>query len=185
VAVKDGAKEVASDVGSGKQTVDIKAALMAAKGIDASHIDVNTNADTKTVTLEGTVPTAAQKTAVESVARDKAKGYRIRNLLTVAKPRVSEGTHGHELHSAGAHSPRRHRSRLRCRRQSDRRRGPRRAHRFDGPRFIGAVIGPWVAARLQLPEPFTVHISGHPFPVLWSIIGAALFVAIVHLFSRR
>jgi uncharacterized membrane protein YeaQ/YmgE (transglycosylase-associated protein family) len=51
--------------------------------------------------------------------------------------------------------------------------------------FIGAVIGPWVAARLQLPEPFTVNISGHPFPVLWSIIGAALFVAIVHLFSRR
>ena len=77
--------DVASDVGAGKQTVDIKAALMAAKGIDASHIDVNTDADTKTVTLEGTVPTAAQKTAAESVARDKAKGYRIRNLLTVAK----------------------------------------------------------------------------------------------------
>ena len=51
--------------------------------------------------------------------------------------------------------------------------------------FIGALIGPWIAARLKLPEPFTVHISGHPFPVLWSIIGAALFVAIVHLFYRR
>jgi uncharacterized membrane protein YeaQ/YmgE (transglycosylase-associated protein family) len=51
--------------------------------------------------------------------------------------------------------------------------------------FIGAVIGPWVAARLALPEPFMIEISGHPFPVLWSIIGAALFVAIVHLFSRR
>ena len=51
--------------------------------------------------------------------------------------------------------------------------------------FIGALIGPWVAAQLRLPEPFTVNISGHPFPVLWSIIGAALFVAIVHLFSRR
>ena len=51
--------------------------------------------------------------------------------------------------------------------------------------FIGALIGPWVAARLKLPEPFTVSISGHPFPVLWSIIGAALFVALIHLFSRR
>jgi len=51
--------------------------------------------------------------------------------------------------------------------------------------FIGALIGPWVATRLKLSEPFTVHISGHSFPVLWSIIGAALFVAIVHLFSRR
>jgi len=51
--------------------------------------------------------------------------------------------------------------------------------------FIGALIGPWVAARLRLPEPLTVNISGHPFPVVWSIIGAALFVAIVHLFYRR
>jgi uncharacterized membrane protein YeaQ/YmgE (transglycosylase-associated protein family) len=30
-----------------------------------------------------------------------------------------------------------------------------------------------------------VTIGGHPFPVLWSIIGAALFVAIIHLVSRR
>ena len=51
--------------------------------------------------------------------------------------------------------------------------------------FIGALIGPWVAAQLKLPEPFTVNISGHPFPMLWSIIGAALFVAILHLFYRR
>ena len=51
--------------------------------------------------------------------------------------------------------------------------------------FIGAVLGPWVAAQLKLSEPFTVNISGHPFPVLWSIIGAALFVAIIHLVSRR
>ena len=51
--------------------------------------------------------------------------------------------------------------------------------------FIGALIGPWIAGRLKLPEPFTVNISGHPFPVLWSIIGAALFVAIIHLFYRR
>jgi len=60
--VKEGAKEVASDVGARKQTVDVKAGLMAAKGIDASHIDVDTDADTKTVTLKGTVPTAAPTT---------------------------------------------------------------------------------------------------------------------------
>lgn len=51
--------------------------------------------------------------------------------------------------------------------------------------FIGALLGPWVARKLQLPEPFMVTIGGHPFPVLWSIIGAALFVAIIHLLSRR
>ncbi len=51
--------------------------------------------------------------------------------------------------------------------------------------FVGALLGPWVADKLSLPEPFMLTIGGHPFPVLWSIIGAALFVAIIHLFSRR
>lgn len=51
--------------------------------------------------------------------------------------------------------------------------------------FIGALLGPWVAGKLGLPEPFMVNIGGTPFPVLWSIIGAALFVAIIHLISRR
>ena len=50
--------------------------------------------------------------------------------------------------------------------------------------FIGALLGPWVAGKLSLPEPFMIDIGGHPFPVLWSIIGAALFVVIIHLFSR-
>jgi uncharacterized membrane protein YeaQ/YmgE (transglycosylase-associated protein family) len=51
--------------------------------------------------------------------------------------------------------------------------------------FVGALLGPWVAVQMKLPEPFMVHISGQSFPVLWSIIGAALFVAIIHLISRR
>ena len=51
--------------------------------------------------------------------------------------------------------------------------------------FIGALIGPWFARALKLPEPLMVTIDRHPFPVLWSIIGAAVFVAVIHLFSRR
>lgn len=51
--------------------------------------------------------------------------------------------------------------------------------------FVGALLGPWVARLLKLPEPFMISIGGQAFPVLWSIIGAALFVAIIHLFSRR
>ncbi|HVS13625.1 MAG TPA: GlsB/YeaQ/YmgE family stress response membrane protein [Thermoanaerobaculia bacterium] len=51
--------------------------------------------------------------------------------------------------------------------------------------FIGALLGPWLAGKLGLPEPFMVNIGGQPFPVLWSIIGAALFVALIHLISRR
>ncbi len=51
--------------------------------------------------------------------------------------------------------------------------------------FIGALLGPWVALQLKLPEPLVIHLSGHPFPVLWSIIGAALFVGFIHLISGR
>ena len=51
--------------------------------------------------------------------------------------------------------------------------------------FVGALLGPWLAVQMKLPEPFMLHISGQSFPILWSIIGAALFVAIIHLISRR
>jgi uncharacterized membrane protein YeaQ/YmgE (transglycosylase-associated protein family) len=51
--------------------------------------------------------------------------------------------------------------------------------------FIGALLGPWVAHQLGLSEPFVLHISGQSFPILWSIIGAALFVALLHLLSGR
>lgn len=51
--------------------------------------------------------------------------------------------------------------------------------------FIGAIVGPWLAAQLKLSEPLMVNIGGHPFGILWSIIGAAIFVAFIHLISRR
>jgi uncharacterized membrane protein YeaQ/YmgE (transglycosylase-associated protein family) len=51
--------------------------------------------------------------------------------------------------------------------------------------FIGAMLGPLVARALNLREPFTVVVDGHPFPVVWSIVGAALLVALLHLTYRR
>jgi uncharacterized membrane protein YeaQ/YmgE (transglycosylase-associated protein family) len=51
--------------------------------------------------------------------------------------------------------------------------------------FIGALFGPWLAHQLKLSEPLVVRVAGRPFPVVWSIIGAALFLAVLHLFSRR
>jgi uncharacterized membrane protein YeaQ/YmgE (transglycosylase-associated protein family) len=51
--------------------------------------------------------------------------------------------------------------------------------------FIGALIGPWLARELHLSEPLVVRVDGHPFGILWSIIGAALFVAVVHAASGR
>ena len=46
--------------------------------------------------------------------------------------------------------------------------------------FIGALFGPWVAGQLNLAEPLMLDVSGQPFPIVWSIIGAALFVALIH-----
>lgn len=51
--------------------------------------------------------------------------------------------------------------------------------------LIGAMLGSWIAHRLKLPELVLVEVGRHPFPVLWSIIGAALFVALMHLLSGR
>ncbi len=51
--------------------------------------------------------------------------------------------------------------------------------------FIGALFGPWLAHQLKLSEPLVLSVAGRPFPIVWSIIGAALFLAVLHLFSRR
>jgi len=49
--------------------------------------------------------------------------------------------------------------------------------------FVGALLGSVIANAMHLPELFTVMVEHRPFPVLWSIIGAAVFVALVHLIS--
>jgi uncharacterized membrane protein YeaQ/YmgE (transglycosylase-associated protein family) len=51
--------------------------------------------------------------------------------------------------------------------------------------FIGALIGLWLARTLRLPELFSVHIGTTSFPIIWSIIGSALFVALITLLTRR
>ena len=51
--------------------------------------------------------------------------------------------------------------------------------------FIGAVIGMWLARSLKLPELFAIDIGGTKFPIIWSIIGATLFVAVIGLLTRR
>lgn len=51
--------------------------------------------------------------------------------------------------------------------------------------FIGALVGMLIARKLNLPEPLPLQIGTVPFPVVWSIIGSALFVAVISLISRR
>ena len=51
--------------------------------------------------------------------------------------------------------------------------------------FVGAVVGMWMARMLGLPELFAIQIGTTNFPIVWSIIGSALFVAIIALLTRR
>jgi uncharacterized membrane protein YeaQ/YmgE (transglycosylase-associated protein family) len=51
--------------------------------------------------------------------------------------------------------------------------------------FIGAWLGTWLARTIGLPELLMVNIGGQPFPIVWAIIGSALFAAIIALFTRR
>jgi uncharacterized membrane protein YeaQ/YmgE (transglycosylase-associated protein family) len=51
--------------------------------------------------------------------------------------------------------------------------------------FVGALLGSYIAHAVHLPELLVITVDRHPFPILWSIIGAAVFVAIVHLLSGR
>ena len=51
--------------------------------------------------------------------------------------------------------------------------------------FIGALLGVWLARVLHLPELFSVQIGTTSFPIVWSIVGSALFVAVISLLTRR
>jgi uncharacterized membrane protein YeaQ/YmgE (transglycosylase-associated protein family) len=50
--------------------------------------------------------------------------------------------------------------------------------------FVGALIGMWLARMMSLPELFTLEFGEVRFPIVWSIIGSALFVAVIGFLSR-
>lgn len=51
--------------------------------------------------------------------------------------------------------------------------------------FVGALLGTWIARELGLPEVFAIQVGGQGFPIVWSIIGGALFAAVLALLTRR
>ncbi|MDO8550642.1 MAG: GlsB/YeaQ/YmgE family stress response membrane protein [Ignavibacteria bacterium] len=51
--------------------------------------------------------------------------------------------------------------------------------------FVGALLGTWIARELGLSEIFVLNIGDVAFPVLWAIIGAAIFTGILSLLSPR
>ena len=53
-----------------------------------------------------------------------------------------------------------------------------------GVGFIGALVGTWLARKFGLPDFFEVKVGTMPFPVVWSIAGAAIFTALISLMTR-
>jgi len=51
--------------------------------------------------------------------------------------------------------------------------------------FIGALLGTWISRELGLGEMFIVRIGDINFPVVWAIIGAVLFTAILSLLTPK
>ena len=67
------------------ETADVKLAISMDKTVDASDINVDTDAATKIVTLKGTVASGEQKARAEAIAVREATGYRVVNQLVVKR----------------------------------------------------------------------------------------------------
>jgi uncharacterized membrane protein YeaQ/YmgE (transglycosylase-associated protein family) len=51
--------------------------------------------------------------------------------------------------------------------------------------LVGAFLGHWLARQLGLPPLLEIQVDGQSFPIVWSIVGSVILVAIAALFSRR
>ncbi len=51
--------------------------------------------------------------------------------------------------------------------------------------FIGAYIGQILARELDFPDIISFQVSGVNFPIIWSVIGAALFVSVVSIMAPK
>jgi uncharacterized membrane protein YeaQ/YmgE (transglycosylase-associated protein family) len=51
--------------------------------------------------------------------------------------------------------------------------------------FIGALLGNWLAHQIGVADFFAVTVAGVRIPILWTIIGAALFCGLLQLLGRR
>ena len=80
---KEAARDASGAVAAAVETIDVKSALMADRTVDASHINVDTFHETKTVVLKGSVKSATQRDEAARIAAAEAPSYRIDNQLTV------------------------------------------------------------------------------------------------------
>ncbi|MCW8810742.1 MAG: GlsB/YeaQ/YmgE family stress response membrane protein [Ignavibacteriaceae bacterium] len=49
--------------------------------------------------------------------------------------------------------------------------------------FIGAMIGTWLAREFNLPDLIVFNIRGSEYHILWTIIGAVIFTAVLSLIT--
>jgi uncharacterized membrane protein YeaQ/YmgE (transglycosylase-associated protein family) len=49
---------------------------------------------------------------------------------------------------------------------------------------LGAFIGTWLARQFGLPEFFALQIGGQSFPIVWSILGSILLLAVLSVARR-
>jgi len=80
---KDKTRDATGALKGAVETIDVKTALMADRTVDASHINVDTFHETKTVVLRGSVKTATQRDEAARIAAAEAPSYRIDNQLTI------------------------------------------------------------------------------------------------------
>lgn len=50
--------------------------------------------------------------------------------------------------------------------------------------FLGAFVGTWVARETGLPELYVLRIGTMAIPIVWTIVGSFILVAVVGLFRR-
>lgn len=50
--------------------------------------------------------------------------------------------------------------------------------------FIGAYIGMWIAGKLGLPEIFAITVGGKTFPIVWAVVGSAVFTFLIAIIRR-
>jgi uncharacterized membrane protein YeaQ/YmgE (transglycosylase-associated protein family) len=50
--------------------------------------------------------------------------------------------------------------------------------------FLGAFVGTWLARMFHFPAFVVVSIGGHPFPIVWSILGGFVLAALAHAIMR-
>jgi osmotically-inducible protein OsmY len=83
--LEEAGREIGGQIKGMAIHADIKAALMKDDVVDASRISVEVDDDAHLIVLHGSVPTGAQKAAAEMIAREKSRGYLVRNELQVGR----------------------------------------------------------------------------------------------------